>query len=141
MVICFFNLLFKINPKKDITRKDFTEERLSEPKWIINYFEEQFGGKDSLLTNVQKVSPLTLATKNIDNIKNLKNKKLRFYTEPDTLWLKENRQTDFENSNAYTLQKTKELLSNYNWKNIELIQTKNKGFRINGERNPHSWSF
>lgn len=126
--------------QKDIARKDFTEERLAEPKWIINYFEEQFGGKDSLLTNIQKISPITFATKNINNIKHLKSEKLRFYTEPDTLWLKENRQTDFESSNAYTLQKTKELLSNYNWKNIELIQTKNKGFRINGERNPHSWS-
>ena len=126
--------------QKDIARKDFTEERLAEPKWIVNYFEEQFGGKDSLLTNVQKVSPITLATKNIENVKNLKNEKLRFYTEPDTLWLKENRQTDFESSNAYTLQKTKELLSNNGWENVELIQTKNKGFRINGERNPHSWS-
>lgn len=126
--------------QKDILRKDFSEERLAEPKWIINYFEEQFGGKDSLLTNIQKVSPLTQTTKNIDNIKNLKNEKLRFYTEPDTLWWKENRQTDFESTNAYTLQKTKELLSNKNWNNVELIQTINKGYRANGERNPHSWS-
>ncbi len=126
--------------QKDILRKDFSEERLAEPKWIINYFEEQFGGKDSLLTNIQKVSPLTLTTKNIDNIKNLKNEKLRFYTEPDTLWWKENRQTDFESTNAYTLQKTKELLSKKKWNNVELIQTINKGYRANGERNPHSWS-
>ncbi|KGL63450.1 alpha/beta hydrolase [Polaribacter sp. Hel1_85] len=126
--------------QKDILRKDFSEERLAEPKWIINYFEEQFGGKDALLTNIQKVSPLTITTKNIDNIKNLKKEKLRFYTEPDTLWWKENRQTDFESTNAYTLQKTKELLSDQNWIHVELIQTKNKGFQNNGERNPHSWS-
>lgn len=126
--------------QKDILRKDFSEERLAEPKWIINYFEEQFGGKDSLLTNIQKVSPLTVMTKNIDNIKNLKTQKLRFYTEPDTLWWKENRQTDFESTNAYTIQKTKELLNDKNWDNVELIQTKNKGFQNDEERNPHSWS-
>tara|TARA_R110002074_G_scaffold340697_1_gene511181 strand:- start:766 stop:1695 length:930 start_codon:yes stop_codon:yes gene_type:complete len=126
--------------QKDILRKDFSEERLAEPKWIINYFEEQFGGKDSLLTNIQKVSPLTISTNNVDNIKNLKKEKLRFYTEPDTLWWKENRQTDFESTNAYTLQKTIELLTDKDWDNVDLIQTKNKGFQNNGEKNPHSWS-
>lgn len=126
--------------QKDILRKDFSEERLAEPKWIINYFEEEFGGKDSLLTNIQKVSPLTVKTKNTDNIKHLKSEKLRFYTEPDTLWWKEHRQTDFESTNAYTTQKTTELLSDNNWNNVELIQTKNKGVQNDGERNPHSWS-
>ena len=126
--------------QRDIIRKDFSEERLAEPKWIINYFEEEFGGKNSLLSNIQKVSPITLKTKNTNNIKNLKNSKLRLYTEPDTLWWKETRQTDFESTNAFVLQKTKEVLKNEHWKNVELIQTKNKGYRTNGEKNPHSWS-
>jgi len=126
--------------QKDVLRADFSEERLAEPKWIINYFEKEFGGKDSLLLNIQKVSPFTFKTKNIDNIKNLQNKKLRFYTEPDTLWWKEIRGTNFESTNAFTLQKINKILKNKNWKNITLIQTKNKGYRANEERNPHSWS-
>jgi hypothetical protein len=126
--------------QKDILRKDFSEERLAEPKWIVNYFEESFGGKSHLLKNAQKVSPFTLETKNTRNIKNLKEVKLRFYTEPDTLWLKKNRQTDFESSNAFTLQQIDKVLKNKNWKKSELIQTKNKGYSANGERNPHSWS-
>ncbi len=126
--------------QKDLKRKDFSEERLAEPKWIINTFEEQFGGKDSLLYNIQEVSPLTLKTKNTDNIKYLKDKKIRFYTEPDTLWLKKTRQTDFESTNAFVLQRTNDLLNDKNWSNVELIQTKDKGYRANGERNPHSWS-
>lgn len=126
--------------QKDILRTDFSEERLAEPKWIINYFEEEFGGKDSLLLNIQKVSPITLKTKNTNKIKNLQNNKLRFYTEPDTLWWKETRETNFESTNAFTLQKINEVLKNENWKNIALIQTKNKGYRANGERNSHSWS-
>ncbi|RKN81315.1 hypothetical protein [Ulvibacterium marinum] len=126
--------------QKDILRKDFSEERLSEPKFIIRYFEEEFGRSDTLLTNIQKVSPITLQTRNTTNIKNLKNKKLRFYTEPDTLWWKENRQTDFESTNAYMLQKTFEILKSENWNNVQLVQTENKGFRANGKRHPHSWS-
>ncbi len=125
--------------KKDILRTDFSEERLEEPKWIINYFEKEFS-KDSLLLNIQKYSPITLKTKNTSNIDFLKFKKIRFYTEPDSLWYKNERQIDFETTNAYTLQKTTALLESKNWKKVTLIQTKNKGFTSNGERNPHSWS-
>jgi hypothetical protein len=126
--------------QKDIARKDFSEERLEEPKWIVSYFEEKFGNKDSLLINIQKVAPFTLKTENTSNIEHLKNIKLRFYTEPDTLWLQKNRQTNFESSNAYTLQKTYAVFKSKNWEKTSLIQTKNKGYRFNGERNPHSWS-
>lgn len=126
--------------KKDLLRKDFSEERLGEPRWIVSYFEKEFGEKSSFITNIQKVSPFTLQTENINNIKNLKDVRLRFYTEPDTLWLMTNRQTDFESSNAFTIQQTDNLLNRKNWKNSELIQTINKGYRFNGERNPHSWS-
>jgi hypothetical protein len=126
--------------KRDVKRKGFSDERLEEPKFIVDYFEDAFGGKDSLLSNIQKVSPVTLKTKNTENIKDLKNTKLRFYTEPDTLWWKDNRQTDFESTNAYTLQKTSRNLKNKNWSNFQLIQTKNKGYRMDGERHPHSWS-
>lgn len=30
-------------------------------------------------------------------------------------------------------------LNNSNWNKIQLIKTKNKGYRSNDERNPHSW--
>lgn len=46
--------------QKDLKRIDFSEERLAEPKFIIELLEDQFGGNDSILTNIQKVSPLTL---------------------------------------------------------------------------------
>ncbi|MFK8061151.1 MAG: hypothetical protein AB8B78_13815 [Polaribacter sp.] len=126
--------------QKDLLRKDFSEERLGEPKWIISYFEEKFGVYESLLANIQKVAPITLKTENTSNIDALKYKKLRFYVEPDTLWYQQNRQTDFESTNAFALQKTTALLEDKNWKKTTLIQTKNKGFTANGERNPHSWS-
>ncbi|CAL2076729.1 conserved protein of unknown function [Tenacibaculum sp. 190524A02b] len=126
--------------KKDIIRTDLTKERLTEPKFIIKYFENEFGKDENLLINLQKVSPITVRTFNSNKIQNLKNKKIRFYTEPDTLWWKENRKTNFESTNAYVLQKSYQLLKDKDWQNIELIQTENKGYRRNGDRHPHSWS-
>lgn len=125
---------------KDIKRNDFSEERLAEPKWIINYFEEVFGKEDSLLQNIQRVSPFTSKTKHIDNISNLKHIDLRLYTEPDQQWWKINRDTDFESTNAYSIQQLYSTLSQDNWNNAQLIETQNKGYRADGTRHPHSWS-
>ncbi|OUS18632.1 hypothetical protein A9Q93_03570 [Nonlabens dokdonensis] len=125
---------------KDVQRTDFSERRLAEPKFLVDLFENNFKGETTVLDNIQKVSPVTLKTDNFENINYLKNGSLRFYTEPDTLWLKETRQVDFESSNSYTIQKTATLLNKSGWENVELIQTKNKGFLSDGTRNPHSWS-
>lgn len=124
---------------KDINNKTLSEERLSEPKWIVNYFEESFS-KDSLLFNIQKTSPITLKTNNYSNISELKSKKLRFYIEPDIDWYENIRKTDFKSTNAYTIQQLYGLLKESNWDGVELIESKNKGYRSNGDRNPHSWS-
>jgi len=50
------------------------------------------------------------------------------------------RQTDFESTNAYTLQRTAAVLKKNRWNDVELIETKDKGYRADGERHPHSWS-
>ena len=123
---------------KDIANPNFDEERLAEPKWIVDYFEKEFT-KDSLLPNIQNVSPFTLQSK-YTSVSNLKNIKVRFYTEPDSLWWSENRQTDFESTNAYTIQQIGKDLRTQNWNQFELIETENKGYRANGDRHPHSWS-
>jgi len=126
------------NSKKDLTNPDFSEQRLAEPRWIVNYFEELFG-KQSLLDSIQNVSPFTQVSKHI-NVPNLKDSKVRFYTEPDPDWWMENRQSEYENTNAYMIQNISKQLTESNWSNFELIQTKNKGYRANGDRHPHSWS-
>ncbi len=123
---------------KDITNPNLDEERLAEPKWIVSYFEEEFT-KDSLLENIQKVSPFTFERK-YTSVTNLKSNKLRFYTEPDSLWWKTNRQTDFESTNAFTIQQISKDLKAKDWNLFELIETENKGYRPNGDRHPHSWS-
>lgn len=125
---------------KDTKRSDFSDQRRAEPEWIVSYFEEQLGGKEDLLAAVEKVGPVTLKTENIDNIQHLKDIKLRLYTEPDSIWWQENRQTDFENTNAFALRRITDMLKGKGWEKISLIETKNKGYRSNGDRHPHSWS-
>ena len=126
------------NSIKDLANPNFDEERLAEPKWIANYFEEEFS-KDSLLENIQKVSPFTMEG-NHTSLPYLEMCKLRFYTEPDSLWWKENRQTDFDGTNAFAIQQIVKDLKANNWNQLELIETSNKGYRANGDRHPHSWS-
>ena len=133
------HLLYK-SAIKDINTAGFTEERLQEPKWIVNYFEDVFGGKDSLLMNIKNIALFTYQTNTIKNISALKNTNVRLYTEPDVKWWRENRQTDFENTNAFVIQKLAMQLTNEGWSKFELITTKNKGYRANGDRHPHSWS-
>lgn len=65
---------------------------------------------------------------------------IKFYIEPDIDQYENIRKTDFKSTNAYTIQKLYALLKANNWKGVELIESKNKGCRSNGDRNPHSWS-
>jgi len=123
---------------KDLLNSDFDEQRLAEPRFIINYFTEEFG-KDSLVENIQRVSPFTLKTGK-NSVPDLSKVKLRFYTEPDSVWWQKNRQTDFENTNAYVIQQIAKNLKKEKWTKFELIETENKGYRSNGDRHPHSWS-
>lgn len=123
----------------DTNNPELTEERLQEPKGIIEYLQYNFGNDEDFIENIQKVSPFTLKTKHI-NVAALKDCKMRFYTEPDKLWWKENRQTEYQYTNAYTIQEVGKMLSLNGWQNFDLFETKNKGYRSNGEKNPHSWS-
>ncbi len=129
------------NASFDTKRTDLDEQRLGEPRWIVDYFASSFGTeKEELLTNIQQVSPLTYATKHWDNIAQLQEVPVRFYTEPDPEWWKVNRKTEHERTNAYFLKQWSTFLQEKGWAKLELIETKNKGYRASGERHPHSWS-
>ncbi len=120
---------------------NFSEPSIQEATWIKNFFEDQFGNPEKGITNYEKNSPFTLETKNIENLKELKNLKLRFYTEPDLKWWQDNRKNDYQDLNAYYIKELSgKLKSEFGTKDIELIETENKGYRSNGERHPHSWA-
>lgn len=127
------------NVERNIER-NFSEPSVQESNWIIETFNKRFGDPTTHLEEYEKYAVFTLQTENITNIKNLKNTKIRMYTEPDTLWWKENRRNDYEDLNAYYIKKLYEELKEHNFTKVEYIPTENKGYRVNGERHPHSWS-
>ncbi|MFT5913717.1 MAG: hypothetical protein ACI81T_000199 [Bacteroidia bacterium] len=81
-----------------------------------------------------------LKTNTIDNLKGLEDIKIRLYTEPDTLWWRENRMADYDQMNACYIKQLSESLKEAGFSQVEYIPTENKGYRANGERHPHSWS-
>lgn len=120
---------------------NYSEPSVQEAKWIKDFFDKEFGNPEDGIANYEKNSPFTFETQNIENLKGLKKMKIRFYTEPDLKWWKENRKNDYEDLNAFYLKKLSEKLKNeFGNKNVELIETESKGYRANGERHPHSWA-
>ena len=122
-------------------KKNFSEISVEESTWIIKALEEQFGKPEDSISEFEKYSVYTLKTHNIKNLVHLKNTKIRLYTEPDTIWWKQNRLTEYENTNAYYIKSLSEdLKKEFGDSNIEYIPTLNRGYRSNGDRHPHSWS-
>ena len=120
---------------------NFSESSVAESKWIKEMLDNEFGNPENGIVNYEINSPFTLETQNIDNLKSLEKLKIRFYSEPDLKWWKEHAKNDYEDLNAFYIQKLSEHLKTEFGKNdVEFIKTKNKGYRENGERHPHSWS-
>lgn len=65
--------------------RNFSNVSIQESTWIIETLGKQFGNPHNDIAAYEEYSVFTSKTKNIDNIKNLKDTKIRLYTEPDTL--------------------------------------------------------
>lgn len=120
--------------------RNFSKPSIQESNWIISELGNRFGNPNEDLNEYEKHSVFTMKTGKIDNVKYLKNTRLRMYTEPDTLWWKKNRMADYKQTNAYLIREMSELLKDSGFTNVEYIPTENKGYRANGDRHPHSWS-
>ncbi len=120
---------------------NFSESSIQESTWIKNMFDKEFGDPSNEIIKYEENSPYTFKTENIDNLKGLEKLKIRFYTEPDLKWWKEYAKNEYEDLNAFYIQKlSAKLKIEFGEDNVELINTENRGYRANGERHPHSWS-
>ena len=125
----------------DNIEKNYSEVAVEESKWIASTFEKEFGIGDSSSNHYEEKSPYISKTHSLTNLNTLEDVKIRFYSEPDTLWWKENRHTEYKGTNAYYIEQlTTDLTKKYGNDAVEYIKTQNKGYRSNGERHPHSWS-
>ncbi len=124
---------------KKYIERNFSEPSVKESTWLVETLGTQFGNPNYDISKYEEHSIYTSKTDNINNLKHLKNTKIRFYTEPDTLWWKENRMADYDQMNAYYLKRLSEVLKKSEFSKVEYIPTENKGYRASGERHPHSW--
>jgi len=121
-------------------KRDFSEVSVEEANWLLQKFENTLGNPEDSVAKFEQYSVYTLQNQNVSNLRNLKNTKIRLYTEPDSLWWKENRQTDFVNTNAYQIQELAKVLKQNEFEKVEYLPSHQKGYRSNGIRHPHSWS-
>ena len=121
-------------------KRNFSEASVGESSFIFNYFNEQLGNPDENIAPYEKYSAFTYETKNFQNLKDLKNTKIRFYTEPDKAWWKENMGVEYEQMNSFHIRRLSDFLISKDYKNVDFIETEGKGYREDGSRNPHSWS-
>lgn len=99
-----------------------------------------FGNPDDKIAPYEKYSAFTYETQNFKNLKDLKNTKIRFYTEPDKAWWKENMGVEYEQMNAFHVKRLSDFLISKGYNKVEFIATEDKGYREDGTKNPHSWS-
>lgn len=131
--------LYKVSERN--IEYDFSESSVNESKFIIDFFKKALGDPENGIEKYESYSPFTMETKNVKNLANLDGMKIRFYTEPALKWWKENRMNGPEDLNAHFIEKLAyQLKIELQNSNIEYITTKDKGYRANGDRHPHSWS-
>ncbi len=129
-----------IDAKKDIAM-NFSKPAVQEATWIVESFEKEFGNDETNIDKYEAKSPYLFQTHSLKNLSHLEGTKIRLYTEPDSLWWKENRQTEYQDMNAFYISHLAEdLKQQYGSKNVELIYSENRGYRANGNRHPHSWA-
>ena len=128
------------NASEKNIKRNFSEVSVKESTWLIENLELNFGTPKKNIKNYESKAVFTYQTNHTANLSNLKNTSIRLYTEPDTAWWKKNRMADYDQMNAFYIKKLAESLKEKGFKNIEYIPTKNKGYRANGERHPHSWA-
>ncbi len=120
--------------------RNFSDVAVQESNWIIDTFNKKLGSPKDSISNYEKYAVYNMESNYSKNLDNLKNTKLRFYTEPDFTWWKKNRNADVAQTNAYYIQNLSMALKNRGFKHVEYITSENKGYRANGDRHPHSWS-
>lgn len=141
--------LFVVDPPIDLwniyqssllnIERNFSEPSVQESELLIGVLDSLSGENPISAETFSQFSPIVNELNSYKNINQLRNIKVRLYTEPDSAWWQENRQADFNQTNSYALQILAKNQS-VKFESLELIETQEKGYRANGRRHPHSWS-
>ena len=122
----------------DQTIKENNSILVNESTFLLNYLERKIGKPKEYLEKYKVFSPYLDSLKYIENVK-FKKTELVFYTEPALEFNREIYNRNFEETNGFQLMNLHKELKKNGFK-TSYIESKNKGYRKNGKRNPHSWS-
>ena len=125
--------------KKDLIQ-NVDVDAVEEAKSLVEFLEKKLGNPAQEIENYMKNSPYLISKNAAQNISQLTKIKTRFYCEPALDWQAENRNRVYEDLNAFKLEKAYESLLELGGRNVEFIETENRGIRANGQRHPHSWN-
>lgn len=124
--------------------EDFTNPRntnKSEPEYGIRELEELIGGSpEKFHAGYVNYSVFSTAEKDGGNAKFLKNIPIRIYNDVDVNWWIANRGTDLYGMNALDQSAMINYLNGIGNSKAEFINALGKGYRLEGNRHPHSWS-
>lgn len=126
--------------QREITR-NFSEFGIGEAKWIMNNYNEIYGGSpEEFPEKYIEASIYSNGVENGGNAKYLKDIPIRIYTDLDVNWLINERGRnlyDWNGTDIVAMINDLKLMGN---KDANVIITMEKGIRLDGTKNPHSWS-
>ncbi|MEA9414528.1 hypothetical protein [Flavobacterium sp. PL02] len=122
-------------------KRNFSEAGANEAKWIKGNWDSLYGGSpDQFPEKYIDASIFSFGAKDGGNAKYLKNMPIRMYTDLDVNWLINERHRDLYDWNGIDIVAMISQLKALGNNNASVIISQGKGVKLNGTKNPHSWS-
>jgi len=121
--------------------KNIYQPAVDEAKWIKGQCDSIYGGSpEKFPEKYIENSIYSFGAKDGGNAKYLKNTPLLMFTDLDTDWLINQRHRDLNDWNGIDIISMVNQLKILGNNNAKVIVSQGKGFKLDGTKNPHSWS-
>lgn len=122
-------------------QRNIYQPAVDEAKWIKNNYDSIYGGSpDKFPEKYMEGSIYSYGAKDGGNAKYLKSMPLLTFTDLDTDWLINQRHRDLNDWNGIDIISMINQLKIMGNENAKVIVSQGKGFKLDGTKNPHSWS-
>ena len=121
--------------QRDLAKTSFPEYK-AEARYLVALLDSTLGPPTDSLANYERSAPLLNTATSVAPLKDVP---IRFYTEPDTMWWRTNRDDGYEELNAFGLKRIHDTLVAAGNARAEYITTEGRGVQ-HGNRHPHAWS-
>jgi hypothetical protein len=121
--------------------RNISEAAVNEARWIKNNSDSIYGGSPEQFPEKYKEHSIySFGAKDGGNAKYLKEMPLLMFTDLDTDWLINQRHRDLYDWNGIDIISMINQLTIMGNTNAKVIVSQGKGVRLDGTKNPHSWS-